>query len=66
MSEQEGYWLTLKRPDQSIVHIVPTRDFEPHAEDAACQCQPELLPVDDAFCDLLLHHPYDPDYPINA
>lgn len=64
MNEQaEDYWITLKRPDQSVVHVMPIKDFEPHDEDAKCRCAPELMPVDDAFCDLLLHHAYDPDYP---
>ena len=40
-------WRVVKRPDQSIVHIMPIGDFEPHDEDTSCRCEPELEPVDD-------------------
>jgi hypothetical protein len=52
-------WRVIKRPDQSVVHIVPIGDFEPHDEDASCRCEPELEPVEDAFRDLLVHNAYD-------
>lgn len=38
---------------------MPIGDFEPHDEDAACHCEPELELIDDAFCDLLVHNAYD-------
>jgi hypothetical protein len=62
-TEQDNNWRTVKRPDQSVVHIIPMKDFEPHDEDAGCRCEPELLYVDDAFCDLLIHQAFDPDHP---
>lgn len=52
-------WRIVKRPDQSVVHIIPIADFEPHDELASCRCGPELKPIDDAFCDLLVHNAYD-------
>lgn len=52
-------WRVVKRPDQSVVHIIPVADFEPHDESASCRCEPELELIDDAFCDLLVHNAYD-------
>lgn len=52
-------WKVVKRPDQSVVHIFPIGDFEPHDESASCRCEPELETMDDYVCDLLVHNAYD-------
>lgn len=52
-------WLVLKRPDQSIVHIIPQEDFEPHDETLKCRCEPVVKMEDDWAMPIVIHQPYD-------
>ena len=51
-------WQVVEREDQKLIHVIPWDDLQPHVEEVACLCEPELE-VTDEFSDLLIHNSYD-------